>query len=139
VPTTAHVPEAPPAALPAWREEDSRLELLAAECDACSTLTHPPVRECHSCGGYSPEPKLRPLSGRGRVYACTTVHVAHPAFTTPYTVGFVDVPEGLRIVAQVRADAGEPAMGDQVAVERGVLRVEDGEPVEGYVFRVVAP
>jgi uncharacterized OB-fold protein len=118
-----------------WREEaDGRALLLAARCTACGQLFLPRVAVCAACGGQAFE--SAPLAGPGRLYVHTVIHAAAPGFATPYAVGYVDYPEGVRVFGHVRLDGpGQPRPGVPVEVEAADLfRRPDGTPVRGYRF-----
>jgi len=76
------------------------------------------------------------LSRTGTLYSYSEVHVAPRVFTTPYVVGYVDLPEGVRVFAQVEHRAAELAPGERVEVTLGTIRTSDsGRAVISYKFR----
>jgi uncharacterized OB-fold protein len=71
---------------------------------------------CPDCQSFDFEWAL--ASGRGTVYSYTVVHhQTHPAFPVPYTIALVEMEEGPRVVAQMRAEEGEVSIGAPVRVE----------------------
>jgi len=73
-----------------------------AECGHVRYVVGPLCPKCHTFAFEWTE-----SSGRGTVYSYTTVrHQTHPAFPPPYTVVLVEMDEGPRIVAQLRAPEG---------------------------------
>jgi len=78
---------------------DGSPRLCGAECAACGTRIFPAAPVCPSCN--SEEMKPLSLSGHGVLYAFSTVHVAPAAWETPYTIGYVDLPEGVRVFGKV--------------------------------------
>jgi uncharacterized OB-fold protein len=130
---------APPVAdaLQAWRVAESGFKLQASVCDHCKQLSFPPARDCSHCTGYSDDPQLKPLAGTGALYSFTTIHVGGNGFDAPYAIGFVDIDEGLRVVAQLRFDDKPLRSGAPVVVEKAVIRHIGDQAVEGYAFRVV--
>ena len=58
-------------------------------------------------------------SGRGTIHSYTVVrHQTHPAFPVPYTIVLVEMEEGPRVIAQLRAaEDAEFAIGAPVRVE----------------------
>lgn len=42
-----------------------------------------------------------PLAETGTLYAFSTVHVAPAIWETPYVIGYVDLPEGVRVFGKV--------------------------------------
>jgi uncharacterized OB-fold protein len=80
-----------------------------------------------------------PLSRRGTLYTFTTVHAAPSAFSIPYTIGFIDLPEDVRILAQIEPTNGL-SIGDELEVFVGpISHGPDGSVVQGYKFRKTAP
>ncbi len=78
-----------------------------------------------------------PLSGEGTLYTYTVIRQSIPVFEVPYVLGYVDLPEGVRLMGQI---AGcEP---DDVRIGMPlVLSIEpfgedeDGNELTGYRFR----
>lgn len=97
----------------AFWEGAVRGELLLQRCEACGAFQFYPRPFCLACD--APDPVWAPATGRGRVYARTTVHIpVDPALEPPYVVGLVELDEGPRLVATL---LGDPAIGDAVRVE----------------------
>jgi uncharacterized OB-fold protein len=77
-----------------------------------------------------------PLSRVGTLYSFSTVHVAPKGFPTPYVIGYVDLPEDVRLFGQIEGATTGLEVGAAVEVVLGVVRVsEAGEPIIGYKFR----
>jgi uncharacterized OB-fold protein len=100
------------------------LHLCGAQCAQCGTRIFPASGVCPSCNSERMQPLV--LAAEGTLYAFSTVHIAPAAWETPYTIGYVDLPEGVRVfgkvegAAQLAPDARvsvriEPAAGDAVA------------------------
>ena len=100
---------------------DGRFETVF--CLECALPAFPPRPFCPHC--WSDRIEWRCLSGRGRLYSQTRVHVAATAFAreTPYRLGLVDLEEGLRIAMRLVADEA-PAL--DTPVELVVLAYADG-------------
>lgn len=75
--------------------------LLGAHCSACDAVWFPTRPVCPTCS--SPDPGVRPAGPGGVLYSYTTVHVSSSR-PTPYTLGFVDVDGGVRVLATIEAD-----------------------------------
>lgn len=97
--------------------------MLTTQCEACHAYTFPPKGFCPHC--WSRKMRWTELSGRGRLYSTTTVHVAPAAFKSqaPYRVGIVDLEEGPRIAVGIW---GEGLVAIDSAVELVVLDYTDG-------------
>jgi uncharacterized protein len=110
-----------------------QLRLLATRCAVCGAHFFPRRRICARC--LSSTVGTVHLSTRGTLYTYTTVHQSTPEFTTPYVLAYADLPEGVRLLAQLAAPPGDVRIGMPVE-----LRVEpvgvtaDGRPVLGYRF-----
>ncbi|MCH7579409.1 MAG: Zn-ribbon domain-containing OB-fold protein [Chloroflexi bacterium] len=99
-----------------WEAQNEH-RLVFQKCSQCGSIRYlvgPLCPECHSF-----EHEWAESSGRGTIYSFTTVrHQTHPAFVPPYTVLLVEMEEGPRLVAQLRAPEGtEVVIGAAVHVE----------------------
>jgi uncharacterized OB-fold protein len=88
-------------------------ELRLQRCGECGLLRHPPGPACPACGSFKPEYTV--ATGTGTVHS----HVIHhhppvPGRRAPFTVALVDLPEGVRVVAEYRGP--RPEIGDPVRV-----------------------
>src|SRR5262245_9500272 len=107
-------------------------ELLAGECKRCGECAFPPVDRCEACGSAGPF-SSRALSPSGSVYTLTTIHVPSAGFATPYTVAYVDFPEGPRLFGHV---VGGANIGSEVEATLAAVPLADGTTREQLVFRV---
>jgi len=106
--------------------------LVGARCRQCGTFFFPRREVCARC--LSADVEVVPLSAAGTLYTYTVVHQSTPEFPTPYILAYVDLPEGVRLLAPL---AGVAA--DQVRVGMRLrLRVEPlrtdatGRTILGY-------
>lgn len=120
-----------------WREgEEPRL--LGSRCTGCGQAFFPPRAFCATCpkGGTVVPAQLGPV---GTLYAWTMVHVAPRRFRPPYPIGFVDLPEGVRVCAQLTGFSEQgpfPAPGSEVEmVVEPISEDPQGNPLLGYKFR----
>ncbi|GAA1911310.1 bifunctional MaoC family dehydratase N-terminal/OB-fold nucleic acid binding domain-containing protein [Streptantibioticus ferralitis] len=78
----------------------SRHELLIQRCTGCGTPRFPWLPGCNSCGGQAWDTVK--ASGSGTVYSYVVMHhPPFPAFEPPYAVALVELPEGVRMIANV--------------------------------------
>jgi hypothetical protein len=82
--------------VPAERVADG--QLLGGRCIACGVTAYPPPDQCPGCLGHLAD---IPLSGFGVLYSFSVIHVSSRGSAVPYTVAYVDVPEGARLFAQL--------------------------------------
>ena len=101
---------------PFWEAQNNH-ELRFQKCARCATVRYPVGPLCPECRSFDFE--WIASSGRGTVHSYTVVHhQTHPAFPAPYTVLLVDMEEGPRIIAQLRAPKGARfAIGSRVRLE----------------------
>ena len=86
---------------PFW-EAQNQHELRFQKCADCGAVRYPVGPLCPECHSFEFEWKAS--SGRGTIYSYTVVrHQTHPSFPVPYTVLLVEMDEGPRIIAQLRA------------------------------------
>ena len=79
--------------------EDGGAQLFAGECEDCQQRVFPPPAVCPFCMGE----RLRaiPISRRGTLYSYTQLAQGAPEFESPYFIGYVDMPEGVRVFTQL--------------------------------------
>ncbi len=83
------------------------LRLCGAECSACGTRIFPAAPVCPTCNAEQLKPLA--LGATGTLYACSTVHVAPAAWQVPYVIGYVDLPEGVRVFGKIVGTDGAVA------------------------------
>lgn len=109
---------AQPEARPFW-EAAARGELLGKACEDCGELHWYPRAVCPFCGSL--RTAWRRLSGRGTVYAFSTLRRADP----PYTVAYVQLAEGPTLLTNL-VDMPEDQMRIGLAVEVVFQPAEEG-------------
>ena len=77
-------------------------------CSACGTTYLSPPAYCR-CGGQ--QFQKEPISGKGTVYSCTTLHAAAEAFERdlPFQIAIIELDGGPRLTARIsgsRVDVG---------------------------------
>jgi uncharacterized protein len=92
------------------------LALLGSRCPSCGELSFPARATCGRC--FSAPLEVIPLGSSGRLYAFSTVHVSSSR-PVPYTLGFVDLPCGVRVLTPLFGPAGEFRIDDEVIVTAG--------------------
>lgn len=93
-------------------------------CEQCDWLQFPPRPVCPGC--LSSAVVWQEIEGRGTLYARTRIHAAGGPFAcmTPYSVGLIDLEEGVRILTRLMPSASSLTPGS--AVEIAVLDHTDG-------------
>lgn len=72
--------------------------LQANRCRRCGLTFFPRRNFCTECGGTDSLEDVR-LSRTGTLHTFTEVHRASPGLQTPYILGYVDLEDGVRILA----------------------------------------
>lgn len=80
---------------------DGAPSLAGSRCESCGATYFPRRLICFEC--RSTELREQSLSRQGVVYSWTTVRVSSSR-PTPYTVGYVDLPEGVRVFTSLLDD-----------------------------------
>ena len=111
--------------------------LLGSRCPDCGACFFPARHVCSRCLTEGLDPAR--LSTRGTVYSCTVVHQAAPEFEVPYALGYVDLPEGVRVLGQIVGVAPEAVcIGMEVELALEPVAESDGQQLIGYRFRALA-
>ncbi|RJR18856.1 MAG: benzoylsuccinyl-CoA thiolase [Desulfobacteraceae bacterium] len=108
--------------------------LKGYRCKSCGQLDFPKLSICPGCWGA--EFEMVPLSRKGTLYAFAEVFLGQPGMTYPMTIGYVDLPENIRIFAQIEGKAEQFNCNDAVELTIGTIRTNrDGLPITSYKFK----
>jgi uncharacterized OB-fold protein len=82
-------------------------KLMSGMCLKCGKIHLPPRPLCDNC--YSTDFKWVVVSGKGKLLTYTVIHVAPVQFQnlTPYTIGIVELEEGLKIPGMIQGATQE--------------------------------
>ena len=108
------------------------LTLLGSRCQSCAQVLFPEAAVCPACAGDSLQ--RVELSRQGTLYAWSRVHVGPKSLDRPYTLGFVDLPEGVRVLARIVGEPRQP--GQSVTLDAARIGTSaDGAALCNFVFR----
>jgi uncharacterized OB-fold protein len=107
--------------------------LLGSRCSDCGTTMFPARGFCPGCASDA-APATVTLANTGVIYSYTVIHQAPPGRKTPYALAYVDLPEGVRVLAQVDAAPAHLAIGVKVILDIRPTGVDAGQTLIGYVF-----
>jgi uncharacterized protein len=94
----------------------ARGQLRLPRCLACGSLFFPPRRLCPQC--WSEDIDWESSTGRGHLYAVTTVHVPfEPDAQVPLTVALVDLEEGVRMAGVLDPYDSGFQVGDRLEID----------------------
>ncbi|MEW5980236.1 MAG: OB-fold domain-containing protein [Acidobacteriota bacterium] len=78
------------------------------------------------------------MSRKGVLYSYTIAHMPSSHFAPPCALGFVDLPEGVRIFSPLKGTGGTDfKVGMEMEVFIGKLWEEGGNEVIGYMFQPI--
>ena len=117
--------------------QDGSGNLLGSRCQSCGAHFFPQRGICSGCLGDDLE-TVR-FSRRGILYTYSIVRQSTPAFEVPYALGYVDLPEGVRIMGQISGcDFDEISIGMPLTLSlEPFAEDDDGVALTGYRFRPV--
>lgn len=123
-----------------WFEDFGEGPALAGgQCPACGKVYFPVKRVCPGCFGDGQ--RKVPLSRRGRLHTFTVSHMGPAGIPKPYAIGFVDLPEGIRLFSLLtQCEPWERVLRVDMDVEmvlEAIERDEAGVEIVGYKFRPV--
>jgi uncharacterized OB-fold protein len=114
----------------------NRPRFRIGRCQSCGTLSFPASPVCGSC--LSEDIGKETVEGSGELYAYSVVHQAPKGWVVPYALGYVDLPNGLRILGHIESDFERLRSGLPVELALGVVRhAPDGSDIQTYVFTPV--
>ncbi len=114
---------------------DGSGNLLGSHCLSCGAHFFPIREVCSGCLSHDLE--TVGFSTSGTLYTYSVVRQSTPAFEVPYVLGYVDFPEGVRIMGQISGcEVDEIRIGmPMVLALEPFGEDEDGNPLTGYRFR----
>lgn len=105
-----------------------------ARCRDCGKTWFPGAAICPQCRSQAIEPVG--LSRGGKLYSWSRLHQAARGWAAPYVVGYVDLPEGVRVFTHIATDDPNALKPDQPMAFRAVTPVtnSEGQEVIHFVF-----
>ncbi|MBI4729967.1 MAG: Zn-ribbon domain-containing OB-fold protein [Acidobacteria bacterium] len=108
--------------------------LIGTRCPTCGAHFFPPRAVCSRC--LTEDLQTVGLSDAGTLYTFTVIHQSTPGFQIPYVLGYVDLPEGVRVLAQIGVAAEQARIGMPLDLSIEPFGEDkDGNPMLGYRFR----
>ena len=120
--------------------EDGAPFLKGHRCKKCGKTWFPKFVPCPNPDCWSEEMEVVPLSRKGKIYSVTDVFIGQPTMREymPMSMAYVDLPEGIRVFAQLEGEIGSFRCGEEVELATGPVRNNrDGKPIISYKFKKV--
>ncbi len=112
---------------------DGTPHLIGGKCSSCGALNFPRADVCTKC--LSEAVGEIELSSEGKLYTFSIVHQAPNGWKVPYGLGYVDLPEGIRVLAHLDAPKPELVIDQNVRLSQGVVGFDAaGVPLSTYIF-----
>jgi uncharacterized OB-fold protein len=114
---------------------DGSGRLLGSRCTQCDAHFFPIREACAHC--LSTDLETVGFSTEGTLYTYSVVRQSTPAFPVPYALGYVDFPEGVRIMGQITGCEPEDLqIGMAMVLSLEPFGEDDaGNALTGYRFR----
>jgi uncharacterized OB-fold protein len=125
---------------PEWfKDYGGEVMVVGSRCEACKKVFFPKKETCPDCF----EGKLReiPLSKKGRLHSYTLSFMNLPGMETPYVMGFVDLPEGIKLFSVLTdCEPYEKVLKVDIEMEMVIEKIkkdQSGNEIWGYKFRPI--
>lgn len=110
--------------------------LLANKCKECGRVFFPKREICADCGGS--DMVETPLKDGAKLYTYTTVQMPVHKYKPPFTIGWMEFPEGVRVMSQIKDWDRQPLkIGMDMKVVIDTLWEEETKEIIGYKFQPV--
>ncbi len=110
--------------------------LIGGRCRACGALSFPGAAVCAAC--LSKEVETVHLASDGTLYSYSVVHQAPREWRVPYALGYVDLTDGVRVLAHIDVAASDISIGMRLRLAVGVVGADPmGAPLFSYTFTAV--
>lgn len=109
--------------------------LLGVWCNSCGKYAFPPRPICIFC--HSKDLKETRLSRVGILQTYTICRVPAPLIEPPFAMGYIALPEGIRVFSQIEGwNEEQPRIGMEMELVVGVVKKdEQGNEIVSYKFR----
>jgi uncharacterized OB-fold protein len=107
--------------------------LIGNKCKSCGQAFFPKAQACLNC--FHEDLEKVSLGSQGELYSYTTAYMPASHFQPPYSVGYVNMPEGIRIFAPLKEIEGKPfqlGMPMKLVIEK--LWRDGDKEIIGYKF-----
>ncbi len=112
--------------------------LNGSRCKSCGHVTLEIRKICPSCWATG-QMEAAPIGREGTLYTYTIIHQAPAGFAAPIAVGYVDLPEGVRVFAHLDPTPDTLRVAGKVALAIEPLKTaEDGTKLYGPRYRAVS-
>jgi uncharacterized OB-fold protein len=108
------------------------VSLIGGVCRACGAHSFPRAQVCTECLEEQIEAVHLPSSGK--LYSYSVIHQAPKGWRTPFTLGYVDLVDGTRILAHITGPVERLKIDGEMRLSAAIVADRDGSEVQSYVF-----
>ena len=113
--------------------------LIGGQCSACGFITLGVRRICPSCWATGIM-AVTPIGRHAGLYSFTTIHQLPQGYDEPFTVGYLDLADGVRVFAHVENAPESLVIGKKLWLTSAALRKDDdGGLLTGPLYRSQNP
>jgi uncharacterized OB-fold protein len=107
--------------------------LTGGRCRACNARSFPRAPVCTNC--LSEDIEAYTVGNRGTLYSYSIVHQAPKGWAVPYALGYVDLPDDVRVLAHLDVAASAVKIDMPMKLAVGVVGADAaGNPLVSYTF-----
>ena len=107
--------------------------LTGGRCRACGTRSFPRAPVCTHC--LSEDIEACTVGDRGTLYSYSIVHQAPKGWAVPYALGYIDLPDDVRVLAHLDVAASAVKIDMPMKLSVGVVGTDAaGSPLMSYTF-----
>ncbi|KMK64554.1 Zn-ribbon domain-containing OB-fold protein [Puniceibacterium sp. IMCC21224] len=107
--------------------------IRGTRCSDCGALQFPATQVCPNCLSLNVEDSA--LARLGTLYSFSTVYQAPAGWALPYTLGYVDLDDGVRVMGHIKVPKAQLRCGLPVKVSMADVGTNDTIPERcTYVF-----
>jgi uncharacterized OB-fold protein len=122
-----------------FKDTDEGIMLMGSRCEACKKVFFPKKEVCPEC--FDGELIEVPLSKQGRLHSYTLSVMGIPGMETPYAIGFIELPEGIKLFSILTDckpwdEVLKVDMDMEMVIEK-IRQDESGNEIVSYQFRPV--
>lgn len=111
--------------------------LTGGRCAACGKTCFPMKQVCPAC--FHAGQEKFPISRKGKLHTFARSHMGPSGLPTPYTIGFIDLPEGIKLFSLLtQCDPWDKVLAVGMEMEMVIETIredEEGNEIVGYKFR----
>ncbi len=115
-------------------EKGDEVILVGSRCKKCGHVFFPPRLFCVECFGS--EMEVHEIGNRGVLYSFTISYAPSAHFTPPYTAGWIEMGEQIRVFAPISIEEDQNLkIGMNMQLIADVLWEEGEKQIVGYIFK----